>query len=64
MIEIGWLQVESVFLGTLDLMATSLLGIFLSSSFSSPHFVFKVTSLCFLFVPILNTIHMQLSFMH
>ena len=45
-------------------MAASLLGLFLSNSFSASYLVFKVTSLCFLFVVILNTIHKQFIFMH
>ena len=45
-------------------MAASLLGLFLSNSFSASYLVFKVTSSCFLFVVILNTIHKQFSFMH
>ena len=45
-------------------MATSLLGLFLSDSFSASYFVLKVTLLCFLFVVILNTIHKQFSLMH
>ena len=51
-------------LGTLNWTTTSLLGLFLSSSFSSSYFAFKVTSLCFHFVAILNRIHKQLSSMH
>ena len=42
-------------------MATSLLGLFLPSFFSDSYFVFKVTSLCFLFMTILNT---QATFFH
>ena len=63
MVEIGWLQVESVLLGTLNWTTTSLLGLFLSSSFSSLYFVFNGTSLCFLFVAILRRTHQQLSCM-
>ena len=63
MVEIGWLQVESVLLGTLNWTTTSLLGLFLSSSFSSSYLVFNGTSLCFLFVAILRRTHQQLSFM-
>ena len=40
-------------------MITSLLGPFLSNSFSISYFVFKVTSLCFLSEVILNTIQKQ-----
>ena len=64
MVEIGWFQVESVLLGTLNWIATSLLGLFLSNSFSASYFALKVTLLCFLFMVILNTIHKQFSFMH
>ena len=59
MVKIGWFQVESALLGTLNLMQASLLGIFLSNFFSASYFVFKVTSLCFLFVVIVKTIHKQ-----
>ena len=37
---------------------------FLPNSSSASYFVFKFTSLCFLFVVILNTIQKQFSFMH
>ena len=43
-------------------MATSLLSIFLSCSFSSSYFALKVTLLSFFFVAILNRIQKQLSF--
>ena len=42
---------------------TLLLSI-LSNSFHASYFVFKVTSLCFLFVAILNSIHKQFSLMY
>ena len=64
MVKIGWFQVASVLPGTLNWMVTSLLGLFLSSSFSASYFVLKVTSSFLLFVAILNTIHNRLSFTH
>ena len=59
--KIGWFQVESVLLETLNWMTTSLLGLFLLNTFSASYSVFKVTLLCFLFVVIMNTIHKQSS---
>ena len=55
---------KCVLLGTLNWMVASLLGLFLSNSYSASYFLFKVTSLCFLFVVILSTIYKQFSFMH
>ena len=51
-------------LGTLNWMVASLLGLFFSNSSSVLYFVFKVTTLCFLFVVILHATHKQFSFKH
>ena len=59
-----FLQVVSVLSETLNWMATSLLGLFLLSSFSASYFVLKVVFLCFLFMSILNTMPQRLSFTH
>ena len=64
MFKICWFQVAIVLPGTMNWMATSLLGPLLSGSFSVSYFVFKVSLLRFFFVAILNTRHMRLTLMH